>query len=377
MPAGQTIRKNLIWPAIPPQSETKVMSSRKRKTNATRQATSGKKRGRKPSREGQAASAKMAEVMRQGTPGKIQAHLAERERRGEIVVFTEEEDLAAEDFMDEGSFDAEIDLEDDDFNSIEELDHPIEDHLEVGFCLNDSTSFDSSDKQISRFEIRIGPSESGRWRCELLRPGWMRGSISSDDAESDLDNFSMRLSLLESIADWLTEKRQEFLNRPQPQMLVVDALEEMYAGDPSALANGFLRRSGIDQILVEAGAHTKKTDGLSSFFSRLASEVDLVWSNGRMPLNFLFSHEVRMAWVASAVRQFIERELNDCADLKSLAKVNPRIPRDRKERERLAGMHTSSLTLAEFIPRCCLMAGKVSWQDVLSTQFNQSAGEHK
>ena len=346
---------------------------RKRTGGAERQANSGKKRGRKPSREGQASAAKSAEVVREGTPGRIQAHLAERERRGDILVRPEEIDMSADDLLDEEQLDSEIDLGDEDLESIEELDEQEQWESDASVYPVELPSIDTGGERIAQFEIRVSRSSEGRWVCEFPRPAWMRGVAESDEAENDFNQFTVRLALFDAISAWLTEKRQDFLDRPEPLNLAVDALDEMYSGRPSVVPTEFLRLSEIGDILIEAGANSEKAGGDASILSRLSSATDIVWSDGRMSLEFLFCHEARVAWVASAVRQFIERDLKKPFDTKILPAVELRIPKDTKERERLATMQYSSLTLSEFIPRCCQVAGKIAWSEVFLTHFSKKS----
>jgi len=350
------------------------MSSAKRRNagSADRRANTGKKRGRTPTREGQAAAAKSAEAIRGATPGRMQEHLADRERRGMIVVFPDESDLSPDDLHDEDELDGELDLGDEDSEPIEALDGQTEAALDVSTYPTEPLSIDIQEGEPGQFEIRVTQC-GGKWVCKFPRPIWMRGVADTDDAENDFNQLTVRLALFESLADWLTAKRQALLERPEPMALAVDALVELYGGRPSVVPSEFLRLSGIGDILIEAGANTEKAGGTASYFSRLSSATDLVWADGRMPLDFLFSREARMAWVATAVTQFIERELKQPFDPRLLPDEEPRIPKDKTERERQAAMHTSSLTLPEFITRCCQMAGKIAWSEVLATHFSQNA----
>jgi len=346
---------------------------RKRTGGAERQTKTGKKRGRKPSREGQAAAAQSVEVIRKGTPGRIQARLAEREQRGEIVVRPDENDLSADDFLDEEQLDCEIELGDEDQEPIEELDGQGQGEVDVSVHPAELLSIDTGEERTAQFEIRVSRSPDGKWRCDFPRPAWMRGASDSDDADNDFNQITVRFALFDALSDWLTEKRQDFLDRPEPLALAIEALDEMHAGCPSVVPSEFLRRSGIGDILVEAGSNTEKAGGDASLLSRLSSETEIVWPDGRMPLDFLFCHEARVAWVASSVRQFIERDLKKTFDPQLLPAEEPRIPKDKAERERLSAMQTSSLTLPEFITRCCQMAGKISWAEASSTHFAQNA----
>jgi len=343
---------------------------RKRTGGAERKNATGsqRKRGRLATRETQASAAKIVEPLREGTPGKMRTRLADREKRGEIVRQPEETDLAVEDFTEPELLDSEIKLEDPDLEPLDDLDRTTSGAV-IALNPGESIYSDDSDETPEPFEIRVGNDG----QCWFLRPSWIRGNAITQAADEDIDETATRFSMFDALAAWLENNRPTFLKNPTPLALGVNALEEMNMGLPSVVPSAFLELSNIGVIITAAGDKTKKTKSAESYFSRYSSATSLIWTDGRLPVDFLFSHVARVAWVASAVRQFFKRERKepiDAARISELREIS--IPKDATKKEALRARSVGSLPIPKFIARANQMAGNISWEEVFETHFQEN-----
>lgn len=346
-----------------------------------KQGTAGPKKKRTPSTKAKVASQKgkaaVAEVLREGSPAMIATRRADREQKGEVRRNLDEVEITPEDLMDEEAMDSEIEMADEDDADLDDLDEsenwggsrsvrPAETFYRENFAE------DGEDDEPARFEIRV--EEDGEAvSCRFDPPGWMRGEAASDEAEEDLDQLDHRYGMFDQIAAWLTTHRPAFLKNADPVALAPEALEDMEASRSPVTPAGFLELSGIrDRVVAETEIEAKSVDSL---FSRYCSATCLVWEDGStLPLEFLFGHEARNAWVACAVKQlFKSKNLSlDAKRIDSLSKIT--VPKRATEKEKLRGKAFTSLNQKDFVAKANLLA-ETSWKEVVELHFNPKTTE--
>lgn len=331
----------------------------------------GKHAGRTPSkrakRERQKRKAAESQILREGTPAAIATRLADRERNGDIRKGPEEVGVQIDDLIGDDCFDSEIATSDVDDSSLPDLDESPGEWAGGVAALHPGASFISEDSAESRpdmLELRVDVDGT----CRFLRPGWMAGEALTDDGEEDFERIENRFQMFDDIAAWLTRERTDFLRDPNPSHLGVRALEEIKQGKPSVSPQAFLELSGIK----ERATANLKIEGKSveSDFSRYCTACGLVWEDGsRLPLRFIFGTEARNAWVACAVRQFFESIGQPLETPEQIAKLRGlTVPKNPKDKDRLAESSITSLTQPEFVARANQMVG-TRWAEVMDFHF--------
>ncbi len=326
-------------------------------------------KGRAPSKGAQEWRAADAQILREGTPADLAVRLADREARGDIVRAIEDVDLPPEDALNAEALDAEIDLEDDDLTTLEDLDGVSPVDGIVGVLPGEpfsSDDFPGDDPE--RLELRV--EDDGR--CWFLRPPWIRDEAVTAAGQGDLDEIGLRIRVFDALAAWLQRERPEFLAKPEPFALAKNALDEMRQGTPSVVQGTFLILSSIGSEIAGSEGGRKKESTARSLFSRYSSAASLVWRNGGLPLDFLFGREARMAWVARAIQQFFEGrgkalDRDRFVELRGIT-----VPRTRQGKRALAAMSITSLTIREFVARANQMVG-TNWSEVMERHFVETS----
>jgi hypothetical protein len=346
-----------------------MSAKRRRNGGADRRNTGDKKRSRQATRENRASEAKSREPIREGTPGQMATRLAEREARGEMIQYPEATDLSLDDLNQDEILDSEIEMDDADLTPLDEIDL-TEESGAMSAITPAGTFFSNAydNDGLLTYELRI--DEDGH--CWFQRPPWVMGCALAQAAEDDLDDAAIRFAMFDALASWLERERPAFLKNPEPLALGINALDEMKQGLPSVVPGAFLKLSELEEVIISVGEKTKKAKSVESYFSRYSTAASLVWSNGRQSLDFLFSHDARVAWVACAVRQFFAREIKEPLSNARIAELREvSIPKEAADREDLGAMSVTSLTIPEFVARANQMAGMISWDEVRETYFQE------
>lgn len=207
------------------------------------------------------------DCMRGGTPSEIMRAFDQDAATSEAQ---SDDDLAsesAEDLIDPDL--SEISLADeDDFEGMEEF---------------------SRETLYTRHESEHSPTTTVPWDCVTIAvvgdhavfhiPDWALG-ISDDDMD-------LRWNTYAKIAEWLTHKRQDFLRKPDFMALAGNAVS--LAPPVSVLQEGLIKMLGLACDV--------------STFSKHAEHCIIVWPNRQLPLDALWSKEVKLAWCAQATIQ--------------------------------------------------------------------------
>lgn len=325
--------------------------------------TTGRGAARAAAEESTAWKAAILQVAREGTAADIAARLADLEAQGDITRLPEETELDEEELENAEAIDAEVDLGDEDESRLEDLDRTPGEF--TGLARRPGQAFsirEDSPEQFLDLEIRVNDG-----KCSVLRPQWMRAEPLTDPGKEFLDEIGTRFGILEAIGLWLERERVQFLKQPEPMALGIRALEEMKKGLPSVSPSAFLRLSGIEaRITCLADKETKKQQDTKSLFSRFTKGVHLVWRDGNLPLDFLFSIAARKAWVASSVLQLCEQSRSPLTKDRLAKYRNLTVPKDSEEKKRLVAMNVSSLSFPDFIRRANRMA-ETKWADVVES----------
>ena len=309
------------------------------------------------------------QMAREGTGAAIAARFAELAKRGDIRTKPEEIETD-EDLDNQDAVDTEIDLRDDDASHLADMDRDAHEFRGMSLCPGQSF-FDEEDQPEKFVDIEMRVTQG---RCRLLRPPWMQAEPMSSFGEEFVDELGTRFAVLRAIGEWLEVKRKEFLEKPEPLALGVNALDELAEGLSSASPSAFIRLSGIGEKVtlfsVREGENAKNANDIESLFSRYLTGCDLVWTNGSLQLDFLFTLESRRAWVASAVIQWFNKNRKPIAkgDLKPYRNIA--IPKAGYALSGLDGKAFSSLKPKELIQRANQMAG-TRWSDVIDSYLTQ------
>jgi hypothetical protein len=313
--------------------------------------------------ETKAWKAAILQVAREGTSADIAARLADMEARGDVTRSPDEEELDEDEIENGQANDAEINLADEDLARLEEIDGPVPDFPVIGRRLGQGLfSADESPEQFLSIELRVEGD-----KCRLLRPHWMPIEAVTQTGEDFLDEVGTRFGALEAVGKWLGKHRKGFLKQPEPIALGVNALQEMKDGLPSVSPGAFLRLSGIEAGITRlAGSNSKKKGDVNSLFSRFIEGCHLVWNDGSLPLDFIFSIEARKAWVASAVLQVCEEAKSPLTKNRLAKYLKITVPKSSVEKKTLSDMNVSSLSFPDFIRSANCMA-ETNWSDVVDS----------
>ena len=325
--------------------------------------TTGRGATRTATRESMAWNAANLQVAREGSKADIASRLADMRARGDITRLPEETDLDEEDQKNAEAIDAEIDLADEDQSRLEDIDGTPDEFS--GMPRRPGQTLLIDEDPLERFvDFEMRGSEG---KCSFLRPEWMRAEPLTDAGEEFLDEIGTRFGVLDAIGLWLENKRVEFLHKPEPMALGIRALEEMKQGLPSVSPSSFVKLSEIESRIEHlAGRGPKKRQDVNSLFSRFTAHCDLVWANGSLPLDVLFSIEARKAWVASAVLQLCEQSGTPLTTERLAKYRNLTVPKGSDEKKHLNAMNISSLSFPDFIRRANSMA-ETKWSDVVTS----------
>jgi len=150
-----------------------------------------------------------------------------------------------------------------------------------------------------------------------------------------------------------------FLRQRDLWCLGCEALEDIRQGRIPVQQKSFLECAGLNPKVSE--------DGLSRFIHA----TDIAWTDGSAPLDIIFSAAVRRAWVANAVRQFVEAggEKVSAAMLTRYQSVKVK----RGEGTSLAKMASDAMDLPTFIQKANMLAG-TQWAEVIAQYGERMTG---
>ena len=253
-----------------------------------------------------------------------------------------------------GICDADLDLADEDDLPSDEGTRSLDDLEGESFSLGgaDADFPDQSPMGHDGIESTFRLVVTGD-RCRLEIPKWARGRMMEDASDDSLKEPFDRLTSFQRIAAWLMDERKEFLRDPQPWNLGAGAYKELKAKTPSVTEDGFLKL--LDMESVQLNRHKR--------------HCTLVWEDGTLPLDRLFSQEAKRAWVANALIQRY-RELDDPITKKSLDGVTDlTLPKQSVAKLGRLGGNLNVLSFQEYIQRACLEVG-VPWSTVLENHHD-------
>jgi len=176
-----------------------------------------------------------------------------------------------------------------------------------------------------------------------------------------LYELDLRLRTLSRIAQWLTEKRPQFLQTQDIWDLGCDAMRELSDGRPAVVQQHFLR------LLAEVG------DLSPASLSRYVRATQIVWPNGSGDLGVLFSDSARRAWVANAVRQFVETRGEAITPQILDEYASAKAARSKTGRNRLLQRRVDRMDLHSLIATANMIAG-TKWADVVHEYRNRLIG---
>lgn len=246
-----------------------------------------------------AARSAALETVRRNSPDEIQEAAAILVVLGDLVPDTQFE---SED-DDEGEKDTEEGVEQDTCDD----DDPFHDGWdnEPGFAPDGQTLSDpskSDDFEIpGGFRLLVDDVEG---TCELEPPDWVKWRANSRYGRDWLNNLERRLSVLRFVGTWLAKHRVAFLRDPRPWHLGCDALVEIAENWTPVSPESFIDHIGLLEF------------GEMSIVQTAIRKANLVWPDGcSLPLEFIFSPESRMIWVANAVKDMAEKTKRDMKDV--------------------------------------------------------------
>jgi len=286
----------------------------------------------------------MLTSIREGTPLQVEQLLRTLEASGDIGPYEDviQDEVAADEVM-LGS-DGELDLSDEDAPGVE--DWGDEDAVLSDSDVDAEPSTDPFAPR--RFEIVVTDGV-----CSVPVDEKCIRSARTPLGQQVLYELESRIWAFRRIATWLTERRGEFLRTRDLWHLGWEALADLRNERTPVVQKSFLRCAGLEPRVSEAS------------LSRYIRATAIVWTDGRAPLDILFSDEAKRVWVANAVRHFVmesgESVSTDMLDEYASVPVN----RSADRRRRLAQMATEALDLPTFIEKVNMLAG-TRWQDVVS-----------
>ena len=313
--------------------------------NRIKQTTQSKSNQRGTKKESQVERSTRTQSLREASPLQWQGKLRSAASEGLISASPD----------DEGPIDEDLDLPDTEglFDPYDE-DDPWASDGRIDNEANEGGAFDAGrdsgqsgddGDSAAMFTLKV----DGSGKCRLQIPSWFRYQESHPNGQEIIDEGHDLLATLEKIAAWMTEYRPGFLKTVNPWDLGVDALEELKDGKPSVTEDGFLQLAKISD----------------SQFNRHRRHAAFYWSDGHIPVGFLFSDEAKCAWVANAIVQrrtntkepITERILGKWAAI--------RLPKEKEDKNRIKGIRIDGSSSTELIQKACLTAG-VTWDDVVA-----------
>ena len=321
------------------------MNARNTSSTSAKTGPERKKTGIKEiSTEDQARIGAMVQTTVEGTPRQMQQTLAALEASGELGPDEDivQDEVAGDDQASE--MDTEVDLGDED----EPLAREWEDD---GAPLSDSDA--DGERNATpfaplRFEIVVFDG-----RCTVpIDSRWIRNPCTANGAgQKTLYALSSRVWTLQRIAAWLADRRSEFLRLRDIWQLGCEALEDVKQGRIPIQQKSFLDCAGLNPRVSR--------DNLSRFIRA----TDIAWSDGSAPLDIIFSTAAHRAWVANAVKQFVE-ERQEKVTPEFLAAYQM-VKVKRSEEPSLLRMRTGKMDLPSFIQKANMLAG-TQWAEVIA-----------
>lgn len=285
--------------------------------------------------------------VRQGTPQQV-IQMLERLRADKDVELDDDAELseiAAEDA--DLPSDADLDLRDEDDPNDEEWADDGPDQEE------DAMSAASSS---DRFTLIVQGAT-----CRLSADGRFFYRPRTPLGQQVLYGLDIRLRTLSRTAQWLTDKRPQFLQSQNIWDLGCDALRELSDRRPSVIQQHFLRQLPEGENLSEAS------------LSRYVRATQIVWPNGSGELSVLFSDSARRAWVANAVRQFLEARGEPVTPQILDEYASATAARSKNGRDRMLQRRVDRMDLPSLIATANMLAG-TKWADVVSEYRNRLIG---
>lgn len=284
-------------------------------------------------------------IVREGTPAQVRELLASLEASGDIGPY--EDIIQDEVSVDEAllEMDADLDLADEDEPAGDEWD-------EGAGTPGDGTDGEARDQASpfapERFELVVVDGV-----CSVPTEDWQVRAARSPRGQQVLYELESRLWALKRIAAWLTDRRAAFLHSRDLWDLGAYALTELKDGVIPVVQKSFLRCADLDSRVNEAS------------LSRYIRATDISWHSGSGPLDVLFSDGARRAWVANAVKQFVEGagEKVSAAMLDEYASLT--VSRGSEGRRRLARISAAATDLPTFIKQANMLAG-TRWPEVIA-----------
>ncbi len=303
-----------------------------------------KRRRRKASIESQAQRG----AIRVATPLQVEQMLADLEASGDIEPDEDiiGDDVALDELMSE--MDADLDLNDEDQPSAEDWG----DDGEVLANGDEDTDPGISPFAPRRFEIVVTDgvcSVAVDEKCIQKRARTPRG-------EQVLYELETRIWAFRRIAAWLTERRGDFLRIRNLWHLGCEALDDIKQGRTPVEQKSFLHCAGLKPRVSE--------ESLSGYIRA----TDIAWKDGSAPLDILFSDDAKRAWVANAVRQFIEE--GGAQVTAALLERMGNIKVQRSQKRPLAQRDPDAMDLPTFIRKANVLAG-TQWAEVISQYGNR------
>lgn len=296
------------------------------------------RRKKEPTPEGVQQHAARIQTWKEGSPETWQAMLRDATRDGELVRTPESQEQAPLDDLDDGAVDCEMNLGDEDDLPTEQAE-PLDKLEGADFAVGEMDELRPNEAANSGFRMVVRDDQ-----CRLELPPWLAGRPSREDGDHPLANPFERLEFFQHLARWLNDNRPAFLLDPDPWNLGVNALVEFREGKPSVTETGLLALLG----------------GSSKDLTRWKRYAVLVWADGSLPLEFLFSIQAKVAWAANVLLQkyqsLDENVVNRMTDLTA--------PKQGNAKAAIMANRIDSLDFENFILRVCLDAG-VAWKHVL------------
>lgn len=289
----------------------------------------------------------LLKIVRQGTPLQV-IQMLEQLRASHDVELGEDDgftDVALDDL--DPNLDAEIDLRDEDSPDGEEW---------------------ADDGPDQEEDAMLGAPSDDRYAlvvqdgaCRLSVDGRLLYRPRTPLEQQVMYELDLRLRTLARIAVWLTDKRSRFLQTRDIWDLGCDALRELSEGRPAVVQRHFLR-------------NLTETKGLSeASLSRYVRASNLVWYDGSGELGVLFGDSARRAWVANAVKQFVESRGEVVTSEMLNEYASAKVARSRGGRNRMLQRRVERMDLPSLIATANLLAG-TKWSDVIDEYRNRLMG---
>lgn len=304
----------------------------------------------------QQALAASLQTIREGSPDVVMETLIDLQATGDIIEEPEFEWTDEDNESQEELLDSEVELDDADDPFLDCWDDYKEETQAVGL-------FPSAGLDVKGEDLFVASS----WRfvvtgstCRFQQPGWRSWTPASAAGSQALSELDRRFNFLDKLAEWLTANRSQFLLDPNPFTLVEDAWEEFSAGKCMGRPEHFLQLTGFGKVCSE------------TLFSRYRRSILLEWEDATLPVDFLFSNEVRRAWVLEVLRHASSDSGRSFEDLVAEFK-DVKKPKAGVKRGRLASLHRDHLGWADLIRKANTLAG-TKWADVVIDFENQKGG---